>query len=296
MTTPASSSDQFAPVPDGRYLDVDGVRTFYIDRGEGDVIVLLHGSSLGIDGYITWFRTIEHLSARFRVISFDQIGFGRTDVPEDGQYLNRLERLEHASRFLQLLGVEHATIVGHSEGGFMATYLALENPELVTRLVVVTSGGVSPTLGGSADNEWMEASNSAYDYAGQSMTEDHFIATSAYLKRAEDPSYEAVLRENFRLAQTSGQTPMMLNLPAEETDPRLYVSLQEKHVLPRLAELHLPVLLIWASDDPTVPVARGAKLMELIPQADMHVFNRAGHMVMHDRAEDFATLLAKWCR
>ncbi len=180
---------------------MDGTRTFYIDRGAGDVIVLLHGASLGIDAYITWFRIIELLAKWFRVITFDQIGFGRSDMPVDGCYPNRLERCKHAARFLELMGIKQATLVGHSESGFMATHLALNERDIVTRLVIVTSGGVSPVLGGSADDSWIEASTSAYDHADQSLTKDHFIATSEYLKRAADPVYEEILRDNFHHAQ-----------------------------------------------------------------------------------------------
>ena len=58
----------------GQFLEIDGIRTYYLDRGEGPTVVLLHGYALGVDAYNTWFRTIAGLTAKFRVITFDQIG------------------------------------------------------------------------------------------------------------------------------------------------------------------------------------------------------------------------------
>lgn len=286
----------YPAIPTGRHTDVSGINTFYIDKGKGDAIVLLHGSSIAIDSYITWFRTIEALSRHYRVIVFDQIGFGRSDMPTDGRYRDRLERCDHAVAFLRQIGVTDATLVGHSEGGFMAAYIALNHPDIARRLVIVTSGGVSPRLGGALDDDWIEASKSAYDYPDQAVGEDHFVATNSHLKKSRDPDFEAILRENYRLAQSSGQAALLVNLRATESDPRRYVELQEEKILPRLGELTIPVLLVWAADDATVPVARAVKLRDLIPSADLHVFHGAGHMVMHDRATDFSTLIGIWCR
>ncbi len=286
----------FSAIPTGKYRDVSGIDTFYIDEGEGDVLVLLHGSSIAIDSNLTWFRTIDALSKHYRVIAFDQVGFGRSAMPADGLYKDRLERCEHAVAFLRQLGLTDTTLIGHSEGGFMASYIALNHPDLVRRLVIVTSGGVSPRLGGALDDDWIEASKRAYDYADQAESEDRFVAANSYLKQSQDADFEAILRDNYRLAQSSGQAALFVNLQAAERDPRRYVELQEKTVLPRLGKLTIPVLLIWAADDATVPVARAVKLMALIPTADLHVFHGAGHLVMHHRATDFSNLVDNWCR
>ncbi len=279
----------------GRYIDVDGVKTYYLDEGEGPAIVLLHGASVAVDAYGTWFRTMPALRQNFRVIALDQIGFGRTDMPKDGRYVNRLHRCDHALAFLDRLGIAKAIFVGHSEGGFVGARLAILRPNLAAKLVIVTSGATSPRLGGDLDREWVAASKAAYDYGGGVDTEDGFIRTNSRLGKANDPEFEAIIRDNYRRATAAGQVEMFRHLPEAESDPIKYVALQETYIHPFLPQFTVPTLLIWAAEDGTVPVERGLKLMRLFPKADMHVFAGAAHMVMLDRTDDFNRLLMNWC-
>ena len=279
----------------GHYVDIDGIRTWYLDEGSGPPVVLLHGAALAVDAYITWFRTMEALGNSFRLIAPDQVGFGRTDMPPDGVYWNRHRRVDHALAFLEHLGVRNACLAGHSEGGYMATRIAIEAPHLASRLVIVTSGATAPYLGGDADREWMAAAAAAYNDPSRFDSEDDFVRTSARLSRAADPCYEAILRDNYRRAVETGQDRMFREMPAEDANYETYVKLQEEHIFPHLEALSIPTLLVWAEDDTTVPVARGLKLLERIPGAEFHLFRDAAHNVMHDQAEGFNRLLRSWC-
>ncbi len=286
--------------PAGHNIDIDGISTHYFSQGQGDTIVLLHGASLAIDSYLTWFPVIESLSRDFRVIAFDQWGFGRTDRPRDGRYKNRLERARHAIRFLEAMAIEGAILVGHSEGGFVASFIAIERPEMVSKLVIVTSGGTAPRLGGDRDDGWMRASEDAYNHGAAGDDEEAFVRSSATHQSIGQsiagPAFERQLRESYRIARENGNWALLRDLPPEESDVRLYTKLQEEWILPRLGEISVPTLLIWAAGDPTVPVERGVALMRLLPNADLHVFHGAGHLVMHQRASDFSRLLATWAR
>ena len=177
----------------------------------------------------------------------------------------------------------------------MAARMAITRPSLAEKLVIVTSGGTAPRLGGELDREWMAASKTAYDYKSGAANEDSFIRGNAILRRTADPAIEAMLRDNYRRALASGQIEMFRRRPAAETDIERYTLLQEDHIHPYLPQLLLPVLILWASDDPTVPVERGLRLARMFPTADFHVFGGASHMVMFDRREAFSRLLAEWC-
>jgi pimeloyl-ACP methyl ester carboxylesterase len=279
---------------EGRFIDAGGYRTHYLDQGEGPVVLLMHGAAVAIDAHLTWHSTIDRLSRSFRVLAFDQPGFGRTDMPKGGRYMNRLLRVDHAFAFLDRLGVERAILVGHSEGAFMAARMAILRPELAARLVIVTSGGTAPRLGGELDREWMAASKAAYDYKAGADSEEDFIRANSTLRRTNDPAIERLFRENYRRAVASGQIEMFRLRSPEETDIERYTLLQEEHIHPYLPQLAMPVLIVWAAEDPTVPVERGLRLARLVRQADFHVFARASHMVMFDRQRDFNRLLAHW--
>lgn len=280
---------------DGTYLDVGGVRTYCIDVGSGPPVVLFHGAAVAVDAYITWFRAIDALKDRFRVIAFDQVGFGRTDLPQDGIYMNRFERVDHALTVLDMLDVRDACLVGHSEGAFMAARIAIVEPARARSLVLVTTGGTAPYLGGDADKEWMAAADEAYNDPSRFDSEDDFMRTSLHLSRHKDERYETILRENYRRAIEVGQDDMFRSLPSGESHYVEYGELQKKYVLPHLGELNIPTLLVWSTDDGTVPVSRGLKLLEAMPSAELHVIRDAAHNVMHDQTAKFNRLLFNFC-
>ena len=279
-----------------RFIDVNGVRTRVFDEGTGPVIVLLHGAAFAVDCYNTWFRTIAALRGEYRVVSFDQIGFGESDMPADGCYKGRLERVEHALAVLEALDVEGAALVGHSEGGFMASRIAITHPSMASRLVIVTSGGTAPYLGDGRDAEWIKVAEANYNDPAQFESEEAFIRIARGLCHRVHPDYEALLREGFRRAKQTGHDKLMANMPKADTDYRERERLQREHVLPHLHELDIPVLLVWALNDPGVVMERAYKLLDYIPSGELHVFAGSAHNVMHDRADDFNHLLRGWCK
>ena len=273
-------------------VTIDQVDTYVIDVGSGPTIVLLHGAAFGVDAETTWFRTIEGLRDRFRVVAFDQVGFGRTDMPADGIYKNRLERCDHAASVLSYLGLEKSCLVGHSEGAFMAARLAITNPELARSLVLVTTGGTAPYLGGRADDGWIAACEAAYNDTSKLESEDAFIAANGHLSRHEDPELEALLRASYRRGIAAGQEQLFANLPAAEADYERYGDLQNDFVLPHIGDLNLPTLLLWAADDATAPVARAEKLLALLRRGSLVVIEGAAHNVMLDQPDQFNAQLA----
>ena len=127
--------------PIGRFLDVDGVRLHYIERGQGEPLVLIHGNGTLIQDF-TVNGLVDRLSERYRVIVFDRPGYGYSDRPR-GLWTPRAHAtlFEHA---LAQLGVEQAVVLGHSWGTMVAVSLALQAPTLVRSLVLL-SGYYFPT-------------------------------------------------------------------------------------------------------------------------------------------------------
>ena len=127
--------------PIGRFLDVDGVRLHYIERGQGEPLVLIHGNGTLIQDF-TINGLVDRLSERFRVIVFDRPGYGYSARPR-----HLWTPRAHATLFehaLAQLGVEHAIVLGHSWGTMVALSLALQAPDLVRSLVLL-SGDYFPT-------------------------------------------------------------------------------------------------------------------------------------------------------
>ena len=128
--------------PAGRFLNVDGVRLHYVERGSGEPLVLLHGNGSMIEDFES-SGLIDLAAKNYRVIVFDRPGFGHSDRPRNVVWTPdaQAELIKHA---LERLGVSSATVLGHSWGASVAVALALKYPDLI-RGLVLASGYYYPT-------------------------------------------------------------------------------------------------------------------------------------------------------
>lgn len=275
---------------------IGGYRTRLFAAGEGAPVVLLHGASVAVDAVLTWFRLFPELARSQRVVMLDHPGFGDSEGPSDGSYLDRLARARHAAAVLDALALGPATLVGHSEGGFMALWLAASRPELVRSALVVTSGGSSPMLDDERDEAWMAASARAYDYLGRTRDEQTFVRTEQEGRRRPDPEFDAILLQNFRRDLAGGHVEMFRRRARQAPTYARYTALQEEHLFPILQRIRCPVDLVWGEADFTVPVARGQLLQALVPGARFTTVPGAGHYVMHDAPDHFRDSVAEHLR
>ena len=128
---------------ENKFVTVAGLRTRYIEQGQGPAIVLLHGASLGSSADV-FRRNLAPLAGMgFRVIAYDQPGFGLSDDPPDWGIKFRTAFI---LQFMDALGIDKATMIGHSQAGNMAVELALSNPDRVERIAVLGTGSLLKPL------------------------------------------------------------------------------------------------------------------------------------------------------
>lgn len=128
--------------PTGQFIEVDGIRLHYLERGTGIPVVLLHGN--GTMAYEFEVSSLLGLAAeKHRVLAFDRPGYGYSGRPR-GQAWTSKEQADLLFKALRALGIEQAIVVGHSWGTMVAISLALEHPECVRSLVLL-SGYYYPT-------------------------------------------------------------------------------------------------------------------------------------------------------
>ena len=128
--------------PIGRFLTIDGVRLHYIERGQGEPLLLIHGNGTMIQDF-TSSGLVDRLADRYRVIVIDRPGYGFSSRPR--KLWTPRAQATLFEKALRRLGVEQATVLGHSWGTMVAVALALQAPGLVRRLVLA-SGYYFPTL------------------------------------------------------------------------------------------------------------------------------------------------------
>src|SRR3954469_25953427 len=129
--------------PAGRFIEVNGVRLHYVERGRGEPLVLLHGNGSMIQDFES-SGLLAMAAKKYRVIAFDRPGFGHSERPRATIWTPEAQAdLIHAA--LAQIGVARATVLGHSWGCSVAVALALKHPDAVNALVLA-SGYYYPTV------------------------------------------------------------------------------------------------------------------------------------------------------
>src|SRR5215210_4561224 len=130
--------------PLGKFIEVDGVRLHYLVRGQGQPLVLLHGNGTMIQDFDT-SGLVDLASEHYRVIVFDRPGYGYSARPRGGKTWNPKAQANLLHQALQRLHVERPIVVGHSWGTLVAVAMAMDYPDYVQSLVLL-SGYYFPTV------------------------------------------------------------------------------------------------------------------------------------------------------
>src|SRR5207253_5821638 len=117
--------------------DMGALRVHHMHGGRGSAVVFVHG--LGSSGYMEWRQNLEATAARHRVFAPDLPGYGRTDKPRVRYTIPYFARF--IRRYMEDRGLRSAALVGASLGGRIALEVALEQPKLVRKLVLVNTLG-----------------------------------------------------------------------------------------------------------------------------------------------------------
>ena len=268
-----AAAQQPQTAPADKVATIYGQKIHYLDTGSGPVVVLLHGMG---GSAVNWAFTTPALTAKYRVIVPDQIGFGKSDKPlisyRVGTYVDFLDAL------LKELKVEKATLVGNSLGGWIAASYALAHPAKVEKLVLVDAAGFN--LGPKDDPNTVNALNPT-TRAGVKQLLPLVLYNQALF--ASDAAIDGFLTQ--RLMAGDGFT---INMLIESIKRR------EDGLDGRLGDIKTPTLIIWGKQDKLTPLAWGERFKKEIAGAQMVVFDQCGHGPQLEKAADFNAALLKF--
>jgi 2-hydroxy-6-oxonona-2,4-dienedioate hydrolase len=271
-----------------KFVDADGIRTRYFEAGEGDPLVMIHGGSYGsFYNAEDWEHNFDALSAHFRVIAYDRIGIGFTDNPRtDDDYVIGAS-VDHAFAVTRALGLGPAHIMGHSRGGYTATRLVLEHPEVADTLIIVDSSSLMTP----ANPQYEAWDREAAGYADLRERMRYLVTANSWAGDHITSRYLDVAVEIDQLPKTEVAKQKMAVL-GERFKADLVERQQETHAWIRDGRLRVPTLVMWAYEDPSATMDRcGIPCMNLImpnvQDAEMVILNHAGHMVYRERPEAF---------
>lgn len=260
----------------GRTVVANGLKTNYLDEGDGAPVVLLHGSGPGVTGYANWRLVIPPLSEEYRVLAPDIAGFGYTERKPDAVY-NLDFWIAHLIGFMDALGIKKARFIGNSFGGALTLAFAARYPERVERFVLMGSVGVEFELTPGLDAVW-----------GYEPSEENMRSVVYSFAYHNDFITDDLIRSRYQASIRPGY---------QESYASLFPAPRQRHInalaTPEKALRELPhrALIIHGRDDNIIPLACSLKLHNLIERSDLHVFGECGHWTQIEKTDQFITLV-----
>ena len=249
-------------------LTQDGTRIWWDSSGAGDPVLLLNGLGSPSD---VWFRLAPHLAPQHRVITLDNRGTGRSDVPACPYGIALLAA--DALAVLDAAEVDAAHVLGISMGGLIAQELALSHPARVRSLVLASThpGFTEPLV---TDAEAVAGLAASALLSGEARM-DSLIP---FIYAAATPRTRIAEDHGVRAARPTSQAGFLAQLQGVGTWGRPA----------ELANLTVPVLVLHGREDRLVPLPNGERLATLIPRARLEVLDGASHEVFTDAETESA--------
>jgi pimeloyl-ACP methyl ester carboxylesterase len=266
-------------------IEIAGRRVNYVDIGEGGgaPVVLVHG--LG-GQWQNWLENIPRLAQERRVIALDLPGFGLSEMPGEKITIPSYGKCVHA--LIERLELEPAAVVGNSMGGFVASEVAIQFPQVVERLVLVSAAGISSA----------NASRAPVLTVGRIATAITAYTAARHRAMARRPvsrhaALAFVARHPSKLKADLAWEGLMKGTGKPGFDDALRACL-EYDFRDRLPDISCSTLIVWGENDSIIPSRDAEEYERLIPNARKLVMEDTGHIPMVERPETFNRTLLEF--
>jgi pimeloyl-ACP methyl ester carboxylesterase len=261
--------DKIEGVVEQREVTIGTIKTTYLLCGNGKPVIFLHGAGAGA---VTWYPSINTISKNFQVVAPDIVGYGESDKPNapyDRPYFSNWLK-----DFMKELKISKAHIVGLSQGGAIALQFAIENTEIVDKLILVNAAGLGakvsfwPLIG----TIWMNSFPSSMANSFNSR----FLLHKPINRDPNHIGYSiAVLKyKGGKNAFQQGRGTAVSKISEE-----------------LLKQIKNETLIIWGKEDKLFPVEYGEAAAKIMPNAKLHLIEDAGHLPLMDQPEIFNKIL-----
>jgi pimeloyl-ACP methyl ester carboxylesterase len=266
MPQPTSAADATMSALRQAFLDIDDLRVRYQVGGTGPSVLLLHGWGGRIESFTPVY---DDLVRSYTVHAIDLPGFGDSSLPPVPWGSADYARLTLA--VLDRLQIRRAHIIAHSFGGQVTMNLAAAHPERFGKLVLVASAGVRVprTLKAHVKRCISRLGKGVATYGGRVG------------KTLRDALYQRIQSQDY--ADAGPLRPTLVKVVNEDL----------RALLPRITS---PTLLVWGEHDRDVPPAAAQVIVRLIPEAQLVIFENAGHFPYLDQFDRFRLLVGRFLR
>lgn len=275
-------STQPPAVPEiGKTCVIAGARINYHDIGNGEPLLLIHGSGPGVSAWANWRGVIPDLSAKYRVLAPDMAGFGytRTDQPPTFD----VERwVDQVVGLLDALCLDAVHVVGNSFGGAIALHLARCYPKRVRKLVLMGAVSLGFPITPGLEKVW------GYTPSLEGMRE--LMGCFAHDQGLVN---EDLIASRYEVSRQRGMDRVYESLfpaPRQRWVDGLAPSEQA------LRTISHRTLIVHGRDDRVIPVDVSMRLARVLPNADLLVFGQCGHWTQIEKRDAFVHAVVAFLR
>ena len=297
---PASPNAEVAGLK-AKFIDVQGVRTRYYEYGQGEPLVLVHGGGRGTTSSANnWSPVIPLLAKRFHVFALDKSAAGMTGNPIDDADLSPAGEVKHLYAFMQVLKLGRVHLVGHSSGGALAFYFAIEHPDVPKTMTIVAHGPAMPPPGdGPSKHDVLQAEKCKAPqttYEGRKCRlellahsprtfDEEFLRADSWM--ADQPK-SRLTREKYAARPPQTGNPYRDRAWEQARNGRLQ--------MPILIYAAKQDTLSWDADDPHAMMRGELAFFDIVgvknPRVKMVVMNDGGHFMYREHPDQFVADLA----
>ncbi|MEW8973811.1 MAG: alpha/beta hydrolase [Tissierellaceae bacterium] len=244
--------------------EINGLSINYIVEGEGEPVVVLHGWGANIN---TILSIVNVLKDRYRVYALDLPGFGESQEPKE--VIGSPEYAEIVKSFMDMEGIEKASLIGHSFGGKLSIILGSKYPEIVNKIVLIDSAGLIPKRG------------PRYYIRVYSFKALRTLYKSLFFWIKNEEKMERFYKK-FGSDDYQNASGIMR---------KILVRVVNENLKPLLKDIKAPTLLIWGDKDEATPLYMGQIMEKEIPDSGLVVLEGTGHYSYLDDYYRFVRVL-----
>lgn len=265
-------------------IQVDGLKTCYLEEGSGPAVIFLHGASLGSSARV-FERNLPAIGAAgFRAIAYDQPGFGLSDNPTD---YTTSYRTNFILKFLDAIGVQRGALVGHSQAAGMVVRVAFQHPTRVSHLMVVGGGAVLPPLPGKAGSGGPAEGEEGTSRAPTLEDMRKILDTNFFNKALIT---QEVLQKRLEMSVGKNLDAFIQRSKAREPQS------DAVPLYKRLKEISVPLMLLYGKQDRGSAAERCALLKEQEPGLRIELIDNAAHLVIWEAPDKFNEIAIRFLK
>jgi pimeloyl-ACP methyl ester carboxylesterase len=248
------------------FVEVGGAKVHLLKGGEGPPLLFLHS----IEGNLGWLPWMERIAESATVYAPTHPGFGVSERPE------LLESVSDMARFylwfIQEMGLESVSLVGHFLGGWIAAEMATMSPSVLRNLVLVDAAGVRPKNAEIADIFLL----------GEEET-----TRRAFHDASSVPGYAGLFERDLSPEEREARVRSREMTTRLSWKPYMY----DRSLIWLLQRVNLPTLVVWGADDAIIPVDSGRQIHEAIPGSRLEIVRECGHLPHVEKPDEFSRLV-----